>query len=57
MKKTYVSPLAMEVNVETENMLAASLGVDGSDDNAVDTSKPGSQLSNGNRGSWGNLWE
>ena len=54
MKKTYVSPLMVEVNVEAESMLAASLKLDG--DNTVDTSTPGSQLSGGNRGEWGNLW-
>ena len=54
MKKTYVSPLMVEVNVEAESMLAASLKLDG--DNTVDTSNPDNQLSGGNRGEWGNLW-
>ena len=53
MKKTYVSPLAVEVNVEAETMLAASLGI--SDDKTVDTSG-GGQLAGGRRGEWGNLW-
>ena len=53
MKKTYVSPLATEVNVEATNMLAASLKLS---DKTVDTSVEGAQLSNGHRGSWGNLW-
>ena len=53
MKKTYVSPLMVEVNVEAESMLAASLKLDG--DNTVDTSN-GGQLSGGSRGEWGNLW-
>ena len=53
MKKTYVSPLATEVNVEATNMLAASLKLS---DTTVDTSN-GGQLSGGHRGSWGNLWE
>ena len=52
MKKTYVSPLATEVNVEAETMLAASLQIK---DETVDTSG-GGQLSGGNRGEWGNLW-
>ena len=52
MKKTYVSPLATEVNVEATNMLAASLKLS---DTTVDTSN-GGQLSNGHRGQWGNLW-
>ena len=53
MKKTYVSPLAIEVNVEATNMLAASLKLS---DQTVDTSSNGGQLSNGHRGGWGNLW-
>jgi hypothetical protein len=53
MKNTYVSPLMVEVNVEAESMLAASLKLDG--DNTVDTSN-GGQLSGSHRGEWGNLW-
>ena len=53
MKKTYVSPLATEVNVEATNMLAASLKLN--NNATVDTSN-GGQLSNGHRGQWGNLW-
>ena len=56
MKKTYVSPLMLEVNVEAEQMLAASVMI-GGDDQTVDTSTPGAQLGGGRRGSWGNLWE
>ena len=54
MKKTYVSPLMVEVNVEAESMLAASLQMDGN--KTVDTSN-GGQLSGGHRGQWGNLWQ
>ena len=54
MKKTYVSPLMVEVNVEAESMLAASLKID--NEGTVDTSKDGNQLAGGNRGQWGNLW-
>ena len=54
MKKNYVSPLATEVNVAAETMLAASLQI--SNDKTVNTSQ-GGQLSGGSRGSWGNLWE
>ena len=54
MKKTYVSPLMVEVNVEAESMLAASLKLD--NDKTVDTSN-GGQLSGGSRGQWGNLWD
>ena len=53
MKKTYVSPLMVEVNVEVEAMLAASIKIS---DNTVDTSN-GGQLSGGSRGEWGNLWQ
>ena len=54
MKKTYVSPLMTEVNVEAEQMLAASLKMD--NEKTVDTSN-GEQLSGGRRGEWGNLWQ
>ena len=54
MKKTYVSPLMVEVNVEAESMLAASLQMNS--DKTVDTSAEGGQLSGGSRGTWGNLW-
>ena len=53
MKKSYVSPLATEVNVAAESMLAASLQMHS--DKTVDTSN-GGQLSGGSRGEWGNLW-
>ena len=55
MKKTYVSPLMVEVNVEAEQMLAASIGVNG--EKTVDTSVSGNQLGGGHRGTWGNLWQ
>ena len=54
MKKTYVSPLMTEVNVEAAQMLAASLKMDGT--KTVDTSK-GEQLGGGRRGEWGDLWQ
>jgi hypothetical protein len=54
MKKTYVSPLATEVNVAAESMLAASLQINNG--KTVDTSAEGGQLSGGSRGEWGNLW-
>ena len=53
MKKNYVSPLAVEVSVATESMLAASLQIN--NEKTVDTSN-GGQLSGGSRGEWGNLW-
>ena len=52
MKKTYNSPLATEVNVAAENMLATSLKIS---DKTVDTSN-GGQLGGNRRGEWGNLW-
>ena len=55
MKKTYVSPLMVEVNVEAEPILAGSLRLDGN--KSVDTSEDDAQLSGGRRGEWGNLWE
>ena len=54
MKKNYVSPLMVEVNVEAESMLAASLQIN--NEKTVDTSN-GGQLSGGHRGTWGNLWQ
>ncbi len=56
MKKTYVSPLMTEVNVEAEQMLAASIKM-GDSNQTVDTSTPGSQLGGNHRGEWGNLWK
>jgi hypothetical protein len=53
MKKNYTSPLAAEVNVMSEPILAGSLKLDS--DKTVDTSN-GGQLSGGHRGEWGNLW-
>ena len=53
MKKTYVSPLMVEVNVEAESMLATSLKMDGN--KTVDTSN-GGQLGKENDRQWGNLW-
>ena len=52
MKKNYVSPLAVEVSVAAESMLAGSLKMS---DTTVDTSK-GGQLGGNARGEWGNLW-
>ena len=54
MKKNYVSPLMVEVNVEAESMLAASLKIGGG---SVNTSEDGAQLGNETRGEWGNLWK
>ena len=53
MKRTYVSPLATEVNVMTEGMIAVSLQAH---DKEVDTTVGGVQLGNTQRGEWGNLW-
>ena len=52
--KNYISPLMVEVNVEAEQMLAASLAIK---DDSVDTSTPGNQLGGDRRGEWGNLWK
>ena len=54
MKKNYVSPLASEVNVAAESMLAASLKLD--NEKTVDTSN-GGQLGGERRGEWGDLWQ
>jgi hypothetical protein len=54
MKKNYVSPLMVEVNVATESMLAASLQMHSG--KTVDTSADGAQLGKENDRQWGNLW-
>ena len=51
MKKTYISPLMVEVAVEAEQMLAASLKMS---DETVDTST--GQLGGENNRQWGDLW-
>ena len=56
MKKTYISPLMSEVNVEATNMLAASLVINSDENKSVDTSNPANQLGGSHRGTWGNLW-
>ena len=50
MKKNYVSPLAVEVSVEAEQMLATSIG------KAEETVDPGQAWTKNSRGEWGNLW-
>ena len=55
MKKTYISPLMVEVAVEAEQMLAASLKI-GGEDQTVDTSVNGNQLGGDNGRQWGDLW-
>ena len=52
MKKTYISPLMTEVNVEADQMIATSLGIS---EQTVDTSD-GGQLGKDNGREWGNLW-
>ena len=54
MKKNYVSPLAVEVSVVAESMLAASLAIN--NNTTVNTSVEGAQLGGNSRGEWGNLW-
>ena len=54
MKKEYTSPLAIEVSVAAENMLAASIKID--NEKTVDTSN-GGQLRGGRRGQGGDLWQ
>ena len=50
-KKAYITPAMEVVNVETVEMIAASI--------AIDSQSAGSDemLSNDRRGTWGNLWE
>ena len=51
MKKIYISPLMTEVNLEAEQMLAASVG------KGEGTVTPDEAWSNKHRGEWGNLWK
>jgi len=53
-KKAYITPEMEVMNVETVEMMAASLGIN---EQTVDTSVSGNQLGTGRRGSWGNLWD
>ena len=55
MKKTYVSPLMTEVNIEAAQMLAASLNIN--NNQTVNTEEAGAQLGGGRRGQWGDLWQ
>lgn len=55
MKKNYIAPELMELNVVTEQMVAASVPV--ISDKDADTDDPGTQLSGGRRGEWGDLWK
>ena len=56
MKKTYVSPLSVEVSVASEQLLATS-ELRMNSDKEVDTSVDGAQLGGNRRGEWGNLWK
>ncbi len=51
MKKTYIRPETQVVNIHTEGMIAASLGVYG--DKTVNTSNAGEQLTNKKDPIWG----
>lgn len=58
MKKIYIAPSVEEIEIDTVSIIAASLGVDSSDDNSVDTSVDGVQLGReDNTPSNPNLWE
>ena len=56
MKKTYVSPLSVEVSVASEQMLAASSELRMYNTKEVNTEDDGAQLGGNRRGEWGNLW-
>ena len=51
MKKNYISPVATEICIEAEAMIAASLGFY---EDEIDSDFD--QLSNKRRGEWGNIW-
>lgn len=51
-KKAYITPEMELMNIETVEMMAASLGIS---EQTVDTTTD--QLAGGRRGTWGNLWD
>ena len=53
MKKSYVSPLVVEVSIDAASMLATSVRINSG--KSVDTSN-GGQLGKENDRQWGNLW-
>lgn len=56
MKKTYVSPLSVEVSVASEQLLATSELRMMNNAPEVNTEEEGAQLGGNRRGEWGNLW-
>ena len=50
-KQTYITPAMEIMNIETVDMMAASLGIN---EQTVDTTTE--QLGAGRRGAWGDLW-
>ena len=52
-KKEYIKPEIEVIEIESVEMIASSLVFN---DENVNTSTPGIQLSNGRRGKWGDLW-
>ena len=57
MKKFYESPLAVEVKIEADQMLATSFPINNDRVDTGDDDDAGGQLSAGHRGQWGNLWQ
>ncbi|MBQ7878874.1 MAG: hypothetical protein IJ319_05365 [Bacteroidaceae bacterium] len=53
MKKTYIAPAIAEMNIEAESMIAASIEIKYS---ANDATAGSERLDGGRRGEWGNLW-
>ena len=55
-KKIYIAPAMEQTTMDLGNMLATSekVNISTNPDDAVDA---GASLSNGRRGSWGDLWE
>ena len=50
MKKTYIAPMMEEINIETIEMMAASLAT------SDETINSKNALSNSRRGTWGDRW-
>lgn len=55
-KKTYIKP-TIEVAVLAPEAMLSSSNLSINSEQTVDTSQEGTQLGQGHRGSWGDLWE
>ena len=57
MKKKYVMPAVVTIELEIESLMLTASGETGDVSVGSGTAGNGPDLVNGRRGSWGNLWE